>query len=258
MKALLLALAALLGGVLALEWHGWSAEQALPAAPAAPGRTGPAGDTPSRELAADALEPPPKEDYASVVERPLFLPERRPPPPEEAEEPTAEEAPLTELTGVDLTAVVITPAVVSAWVRSPGDDELKRLRLGDDFEGWTVKAIAPDELVLERQGETNRLSLRDYANAPPAIPPTRLPARPQRGAATPGGQRGVPPARQPAGGQADADGSAPGQSAGPPTGQSPGLPGGTPAQRRQANERDTRPTTGRIPIRQPPQRPPTR
>jgi hypothetical protein len=240
-KGLLLALALLLGGVLVLEWHSWSPRDAVPTAPAAAGPATAGRDAASTDLGGVALEPPPQEDYASVVERPLFLPERRPPPPEEAEEPIAEEAPMTELDGVDLTAVVITPAVVSAWVRAPGENEVKRLRLGDEFDGWTVKTIAPDELVLERQGETNRLSLRDYENAPPPIPPTRMPDRPRRGAAKPGEGRREPPGRRRADGQDEADGNAAGQA---PT------PRSRTSARRQSAERTNRPT----PIRQPSRR----
>ncbi len=249
MKPLLLVFSVLLGGVLLLQWHGWSADEALPAPPAAQAQATARAQAADRGLDGVPLEPPPKEDYATVVERPLFLPERRPPP-EEAEEPVVEEEPLTELDGVDLTAVVITPAVVSAWVRSPGVSELKRLRLGDDFEGWTVKTIAPDELVLERQGETNRLSLHDYENAPPPIPPTRLPAQPRRG---------TPPARQRRGEQEDADGGAAGQA--PEIGEWPTddwPEDDWPTARRQSPDRSARPAPVRSPSRQVPRRPPTR
>lgn len=240
MKGLLLALALLLGGVLVLEWHSWSPGDAVPTAPAAAGQATAGRDATSTDLGGVALEPPPMEDYASVVERPLFLPERRPPPPEEAEEPVAENEPMTELDGVDLTAVVITPAVVSAWVRAPGENEVKRLRLGDEFDGWTVKTIAPDELVLERQGETNRLTLRDYENAPPPIPPTRMPDRPRRGAATSGEGRREPAKRRRTDGQDEGDGNA--------AGQAPAPRSRTPA-RRQSAERTNQPTPTRQPSR---------
>lgn len=171
MRLLFAAIAAALCGVLVLQWHGWH-----PSAPAAPVSSSDAAASASpTELpqASDLLLPPPaKEEYASVSERPLFLPDRRPPPaePEDEEESLPDE--LSDLAGTDLNAVLITPALVSAWVRAPGSQELTRLRLGDDFEGWTVSGIEPDRLVLERQGETNELILRDYANAPAAPPPT--------------------------------------------------------------------------------------
>jgi general secretion pathway protein N len=166
-------MALLLAGILALQWHAWSPDGALPDSP--PARPTPAGIDARPATSAELSDAPPKEDYASVVERPLFLPERRPPPEEPEEAPVATEESDTALDGVDLSAVVITPAMVSAWVRGPQDTKLKRLRLGDPYLGWTVKTIEPGRLVLERQGETNELNLRDYANAPAPIPPTRLP-----------------------------------------------------------------------------------
>jgi len=123
---------------------------------------------------------PPREDYASIAERPLFLPDRRPPPDEPQDNNDLVPEALTELAGTDLNAVVITPLAVSAWLRRPNSRELVRVRLGDDFDGWTVTGIEPDRLLLERQGETDELILRDYQNAPPQIPPTRQPAM-QRG-----------------------------------------------------------------------------
>jgi hypothetical protein len=239
----LAALTLLLCGVLALQWWSWAPGDALPGPPAASSPSGPADEPAGATLPDLDLELPPREDYASVIERPLFLPERRPPPDEAPE--TDEAVPeLTELDGVDLTAVVITTEVVSAWVRAPDGQELKRLRLGDDFLGWTVKTIEPEELVLERQGETNRLLLRDYENAPQPIPPTRLPPRqaPDTDAGQPSGDSGRRSARA-----QDNDDAAGGTTA---DRRSPGNDAVRAASRRQPGGRPT-------PTRQPPRRPPT-
>ena len=90
---------------------------------------------------------------------------------------------------MDLSAVVITGGVTSAWVKPPGSGDLIRLRLGDDLEGWSVKEIQPDRLVLERQGERDELPLRDFAAAPPAMPPT---PPPRARDPTPSARRRVP------------------------------------------------------------------
>jgi hypothetical protein len=188
MNKLLVGVALLLLGVLLLQWRSWS--PAPP--PGADAQTAsPAGAEPVASRSDALLEPPPaKEEYASVSERPLFLPDRRPPPdePEQAEEPE----PLTELGGMDLTAVVITPSTVSAWVRPPTGRETVRLRLGDQFEGWTVQTIESDRVVFERQGNIDELILRDYKNAPP--PPRPVPPAAQR---QPRVQPGPRPGRQP-------------------------------------------------------------
>jgi hypothetical protein len=116
-----------------------------------------------------------KEEYAVVTERPLFLPGRRPPVEEPPEEAPPEPEQISDLARLDLNAVLITPAESSAWVRDPSNKELVKLRLGDDLAGWTVKEILTDRLLLERQGETDTLILRDYKNMPPPVPPRRKP-----------------------------------------------------------------------------------
>jgi len=170
-KRLFAACALILVGVLYVQWRSWP--PAPPQAAAAQQGNAPAA-IPGNQVPAPEdllLPPPPKEDYASIVERPLFLPDRRPPPDEpEEQEPAGPEGP-SDLDGTDLTAVIITPAAVSAWVRPPKSKETERLRLGDDFQGWTVKTIEADRLVFERQGETNEVILRDYAHSPPTVPP---------------------------------------------------------------------------------------
>jgi general secretion pathway protein N len=176
MKILAAGIALLLCGALFLQWRGWPPR--LPVAPEAQREPTPAAIEP---LTSSPLEPmPPEEDYASVIERPLFLPDRRPPPPEpeSPEDSGPEEA--SDLSNVDLNAVMITPGLISAWVRIPTARDLVKLRIGDDFEGWTVSNIEPDRLVLERQGKVDELILRDYTNAPAPIPPTRQPRAPRQ------------------------------------------------------------------------------
>ncbi|MGB5734677.1 MAG: type II secretion system protein N, partial [Thiohalocapsa sp.] len=206
MKLVLFVISAVLLGVLYWQWRDWAPD--LPA----PMQNTIADGQPTesqRPLDASPLAPqPPKEDYASVAERPLFIADRRPPPDEPEQEDEPEPEVLTELDGMDLTAVVITPTTVSAWIRRPNEREVQRLRLGDDFEGWMVKTIEPDRVVLERQGETDQLVLRDYTKASAMAPPPRMPAarrqptgRQQQTPATPPTAEGqdpgaAPPARR--------------------------------------------------------------
>jgi hypothetical protein len=175
-------LSALLGLALAatlvLQWHDWPPPR--PSAPASPADPASAAPTSADERPAALLPTPPREDYAAVVERPLFLPERRPPPDDvddEGDEALAEEP--AELGNIDLSAVVITPDAVKAWVL-PHSQERRWLRIGDEIDGWTLTHIGPDSLVLERQDERNEVVLRDYDNAPAPIPPTPRPPPRQR------------------------------------------------------------------------------
>jgi general secretion pathway protein N len=211
----LLLVTMILAGLLVIQWWQWPPP--LPPLDGEPPDTaagnGP-GDPASGPLDQLAL-PDSKEAFASVIERPLFRPQRKPPDPQSAEPaPEAAAAEETSLEGSDLTAVLLSPGITMAWIRDPSAPDLKRLRLGDEHAGWSVKGILADRVVLERQGETNELLLRDFQQpqAPsPAVPVPAVPnpaARqspaaqrpprpsqrvPQNAAAPGGGQRDVPP-----------------------------------------------------------------
>lgn len=195
----LLALGSLaLGGVLALQWKDWPppnpASRPVAQVPAPPGESAASGADPLARL----NPPEPRDAYAAVVERPLFRPQRKPPDPEDTEpdQPETESEVATTLDGMDLSAVVITGGVTSAWVKPPGSGELIRLRLGDELEGWAVTDIQPDRLVLERQGERDELPLRDFTAAPPPAPPASNPGR-ERPDARRQARGSTPPARSP-------------------------------------------------------------
>lgn len=157
-------------GVLALQWMGWPPTLPGPGGsdqPAEPTSTD-ASATLVPELMAKLDAPDPRESYASITDHPLFRPDRKPEPPPEEEPSTPETAQeKQELSAIDLSAVLISPTVVSAWVRDPSKPKLQRLRIGDEFNGWAVRDILEDRVLLERQGEQDALILRDYSKTPP-------------------------------------------------------------------------------------------
>lgn len=195
----LLGLAALtLLAVLALQWLGWPPEGVGAGGGPAAGTESPPSAQPPSPL--ELLDPPlEKEDYLSVVERPLFLPDRRVPEeePEEEEKQVVEEekTPAVELDTMDLTAIVITPTESVAWVSSGSKPKPERLRAGDELEGWTVKEIKEGEIELERQGKSDTLILRDYSKSPPqpARPPQRAARRPNAARRPASGDNADPP-----------------------------------------------------------------
>lgn len=126
-----------------------------------------------------------KDEYATVTERPLFLPDRRPPSEEPEEDVPPEEEGPSDLAGLDLNAVLITQSESSAWIRDPAKKELIRLRPGDELSGWSVHEILSDRVLLERQGEKDTLVLRDYKNMPPPVPPRRAPSARKPGQQSP-------------------------------------------------------------------------
>ncbi|CRI64885.1 conserved exported hypothetical protein [Thiocapsa sp. KS1] len=167
--------------LLAFQWKDWPpgpSRAGLDAA--APATSNTAGEAPP-DPAAQLAPPDPKDAYASVADRPLFRPERRPEEPGETDPQAVagtEEA--TSLEGMNLSAVIITPTLVSAWIQDPNEPRLRRLRIGDDLGGWSVQTILPDRVLLERQGEQDALILRDYGNTPTPAAPMPVPRRPPR------------------------------------------------------------------------------
>lgn len=172
-----LALCALgLGGLLVYQWHDWP-PSSNPVTTENSTESNVSSDVPQEPDPLARLAPLESlETYGIVIERPLFRPQRKPPEPEPEQSETEPEPEIAgTLDGMDLSAVVMTPAQTEAWVRDPREPKLKPLRVGDDLEGWAVKEILNDRVVLERQGERNELLLRDFAKAQmPAVP-----ARPQ-------------------------------------------------------------------------------
>jgi general secretion pathway protein N len=153
--------------ILALQWLRWP-----PPARQSPTTGGPAATesvaAPQPDLLARLESKETKDSYASMTEHPLFRPDRKPEPPPDAEPAAPPGKDDAGLKLMDLSAVLITPSAVSAWVRDPSQPKLQRLRIGDDFKGWSVRQILEDRVLLERQGERDALILRDYSQMPPA------------------------------------------------------------------------------------------
>ena len=223
-KLLLVALALGLGGLLYWQWSDWPPPPPGPVAgplpPDAPVTTSPdplAGLAPAQD----------REEYAAIKDRPLFRPDRRP----QAQEPTdVVEAPSeveTDLAGFDLTGVIISPAMTTAWVKDPTQQTPVRVRPGESLAGWTIKDILGDRLLVERQGQSDTLYLRDF-KAPVGPGMTPPPITPPRAAAPPGSAAGN---RQHPGGVTKpgaAGGKPPGPGKSAPTGGQP-PPAKTPA-----------------------------
>jgi general secretion pathway protein N len=185
-----LALAAVgLGALLYLQWSDWP--PSTPAPPTAPPAA--AIQPATGENTAAGLKPlDDKEEYAEVKERPMFRPDRR----RQTDDPedaaaAPPEAP-GELNGMDLTGIVISPTVSTAWVKDPAQALPVRLRRGETLVGWTVQDIETDRLVLERQGKTDTLILRDFNKPGASAPPPAAQRPPAAGQRPPAAARPAP------------------------------------------------------------------
>ncbi len=87
---------------------------------------------------------------ASILERPLFAPDRRGPPPPKADQPIGSAAgrAAPEITG-RLGGITIGPGEDKEAVFERGEGEKPLVvKEGDDVDGWTVSSIEADKVIL--------------------------------------------------------------------------------------------------------------
>ena len=112
--------------------------------------------------------PPPKQDFAEIVSRPLFSPSRRPL--ERKAEPTAPDV-KPGLEHVTLVGILIFPTKQVALFERPSESNLLEVRTGEKIEGWLVESIMPDKVVL-RWGELRtEMTFVDKARLKPLLAP---------------------------------------------------------------------------------------
>ena len=159
-SALLIGLCLILGGVIYLELSfGPSHPAASPIAPGPP--------EPAVLLVADpGFTMKPLDDFSEIAQRPLFIPSRRPLPPDtEPPRPGPRKAERHRFTlkGVVIVGDERMAVLVNQRRRSR---TVLRVVEGQQIDGWLVEAIMPDRVVL-RQGETREeVALRDILKAP--------------------------------------------------------------------------------------------
>jgi hypothetical protein len=153
LTGLLLLACAALGGLLALEWRGRS----VTGAGAGVGsETAP--DAASAPAPSNPYSPPVLASFDAILERPLFIPDRRPvavPEPEAAPAATPS-APLR----ARLEGVVRIGATSFALIRDLSRNEAVRLAQGMELNGWTLDRVESGRAVLSRgDGQVQELKL---------------------------------------------------------------------------------------------------
>lgn len=102
--------------------------------------------------------------YVAILDRPLFAPDRRPPPPPEA----APEAPKPDpLAGLTLYGIFKGPDFSGIVARV--NDRVRRVRLNETLGEWTVQSIEGREVIFARGDETRSVRLvHVFGPQPPA------------------------------------------------------------------------------------------
>jgi hypothetical protein len=127
------------------------------------------------------------ERYAALVERPPFVPGRRPTGGAGGESADAADGETASpgLTKTRLSAIVVNNNNITALVEN-GDGSTQRLAKGGSFEGWTVEDIRYDRVVLTLNDQRRDLRVHRFEAPPPRTarpraapgrPPSERPAR---------------------------------------------------------------------------------
>ncbi len=95
------------------------------------------------------VDVPVPQDYPEIVARPLFSPGRR---------PAAGDQASSEDDSLVVIGIGTTTDSSTALLRT-GEGQVRRIRVGDEVNGWTVATIEPAAITLTRDGESRRLGL---------------------------------------------------------------------------------------------------
>jgi hypothetical protein len=156
--------------VLALPYLAWTAQEDEPVTAAARSRSPipPTEQGSAPELVAEPqlLRLPAVESFHAMLERPLFVADRKPPAvaaeptvmpdegPLETEAPTGNDGPELRFVGT-----VGRDGAMTALVLRGEQTEVMRLVVGDEIDGWTVADVRTSELVIEHEDERRVLTI---------------------------------------------------------------------------------------------------
>jgi general secretion pathway protein N len=144
-------------------------------------------NTPLPDFSLDQLE----KAYSETLNRPLFVPTRRPAPPPP---PPAPPKPAMHKGQFVLMGVVITPETSIALLRGTAGSVTKKVEKGKVIDGITVETVEPEKVVLTQYGDREVLMLKvqpsPKGGAVTAGTPAVAGTAPQ-GSARSGGRAGV-------------------------------------------------------------------
>src|SRR5262249_47852122 len=112
----------------------------------------------------------------TVLDHPLFSPSREGPA-APAEAPT--QAPIAQDFHAVLTGMLIGPDTRTAFFSPPGEATLTT-RIGDELNGWKIKEIEPDFVIVVGPGGEKRLEPTPVAAATGGTGPKPVKKRPKR------------------------------------------------------------------------------
>lgn len=118
--------------------------------------------------------------FLATLERPLFSPTRRPPPPAPAQNTAPEADPLAD---IQLQGLYTGPGGGGLFAKVAGKN--LRVPVGGKLGGWDVKSINDREVTLARGAQTHTLRLAPAKLSKLALPPPKAAAAPAAAAGSP-------------------------------------------------------------------------
>ena len=108
-------------------------------------------------------------DFASILARPVFAPDRRPPPPPAPPAPTPPPDPLAniQIQGIFSGA--------NAGILARVEGKVRRIKVNETVGPWTLKSIEGRDVTFGQGEETRKLRL-DYARLAPPVTQAAAPA----------------------------------------------------------------------------------
>jgi type II secretory pathway component PulC len=112
------------------------------------------------------------DDYAVIIERPLFFKGRRPIElGEDEDSQAAVPQGVPKAIGLNLVGIINTPnnsyALFNNPRAKPGEEKFPRYRQGEKIKGWLVKEIKDDSVIITANGSTEKILL---AKPRPKVP----------------------------------------------------------------------------------------
>ncbi|MCA2997839.1 MAG: hypothetical protein ING75_04470 [Rhodocyclaceae bacterium] len=123
--------------------------------------------------------------YRETVERPLFIPTRRPAPVGNTTQMAMKKGQFR------LTGTTVSDQVSVAYLFETSTNKTLRVNRGADVNGITVESVSANRVVLKQGDETEELFLRTSSSPKPPPPPPVAAAPGQPGGQTPGQVPGV-------------------------------------------------------------------
>jgi general secretion pathway protein N len=119
---------------------------------------------PERPLSANPLWAIPLAKLSGTRDRPIFSPSRRPPPPVVAAEPAPAPPPPPRKKELEPPPLSLVGTIASdeesfGIFLDPSTKQALRLKLGEDYQGWKLRAVRSREVTVERDQQSAVLTL---------------------------------------------------------------------------------------------------